>query len=344
MKHIIIGDTHYGEKNDSEKYNNQLNGMIDFSIDYAKKNKITSCIQAGDFFHNRHKINVSSLNYGIEGARKLSEQFGKENFHVLVGNHCIYHKDRLDVNSLKVIEPYATIIEKPTSLGNILLTPWLLTNEDWDNIVTESKNHDFLIAHLELNGFKMNDHYVMEHGMSHKELKGYDKVITGHYHSYQQQENVYYIGTPVPIGMSEANEDHGFFVLDDETGELEMIVYDKVKVVSINYLDVESLDDLDPENTSVRIEFPDDLDDEELISEIQDHLAEMNFNEVKVKYKGNKAKELLAVEVEDIEEVENIDLVVKNFMSSSIEIEGIDKATLIKYYDQAIEKDEEENK
>jgi hypothetical protein len=39
MKHIIIGDTHYGEKNDSEKYNNQLNGMIDFSIDYAKKIK-----------------------------------------------------------------------------------------------------------------------------------------------------------------------------------------------------------------------------------------------------------------------------------------------------------------
>lgn len=341
MKKILIGDIHFGERSNSEEFNSQILEMLEFACEYAEKNNIEECVQFGDYYHHRHQLNVSTLNYGILGAKILNKQFGKDKLWVLAGNHCIYHKDRLDVSSLEAISPYVTVVDQPTSIGNVYMTPWIIDDVMWDQVVNAGKKHDYLFAHLELNGFKMNDAYVMEHGASHKELRDYDMVFTGHYHSIQEKDNILYLGTPYPITMNEANEPHGFWVFDDETGDVEFVEYDGIKVVSINYTDIEDVEDYDPRHTTVRVEFPDDLDDESLIDEVSEYLREKNFFEVKTKFTGNKVKELMEADVGEVEEVENIDLVVKTFIGSSYEVEGVDKSTLLKYYDRAIEMGEE---
>jgi hypothetical protein len=219
----------------------------------------------------------------------------------------------------------------------MVFAPWIITEEQWDEVCDLGKNADYLFAHLELNGFLMNDHYRMEHGHSHKELKKYSRVFTGHYHSYQEKDNVVYTGTPIPMSMNEANRDMGVWVLDTDTGDYAMVMYDKVKMVSLSYEDIDDVKNYDPANTTIRIEFPDDLDDETKITDVSSILEDLNFSEVKIRYKGNKAKKLLDVEVDDIEEVENIDSVVKTFITDSTEIESIDKTILYDLYQQAIE-------
>lgn len=332
MKILIIGDAHFGEKGDSSKHNQQLLDFIDHVCE-KHADEVETVIQLGDWFHHRSKVATTTLNRGIEGAKKLSETFGKENVYVLTGNHDIALKHSLEESSLIAIDPYVTVVSKPLSLENCYLTPWIITQEEWDDVVNQGKNHDYLFAHLELSSFYMNDHYVMEHGKSGKELRDYKQVITGHYHSKQEQGNILYLGTPIPMSQNEANRDMGYMILDTDTGDMEFIVYDKVKVVSIPYDELEAtISTLDPENTSIRVVFPDDLEDETVITDVTEVLMEMNFSDVKTKYTGNKAQKLLSLDVEEVEEVENIDATVIHFIKNATLVEGIDTTTLESLY------------
>lgn len=336
-KVLLIGDLHFGERGDSEKFNQHILTFVDWAIELGKKESVDAVIQLGDWFHHRNKVQVHTLAYAIEGAKMLSEAFSKETVYVLAGNHDLFYLNRLDVSSCAVLRPYVTVIDEPTTiLGDCLATPWIASGEQWDRVVNESDNHRYLFAHLELNGFMVNDKYEMEHGFSHKELKGYEAVITGHYHSQQVKDNVLYVGTPYPITMNEANESHGVFILDTETGDLEFFEYEGVTVVSIPYTDLDKIDRYDPQTTSIRVEFPDDLDDESLIEDAKKLLLEKNFEEVKIKYRGAKAKQLIEADVSDVEHVENIDAAVLGFIENSSEVEGVDKDILKMLYTEAV--------
>lgn len=335
-KYIVIGDLHFGERGDSQKFNIQLLEMIDWVCEFKD---VDGVIQVGDWFHHRTKIKLDTLNYGINGAMALMDRFGKENVHVLVGNHDLHHLERLDVTSLSAIKEYVNVISSITPLeGNCLLVPWIVDGEMWDELVARSSDYDYCFGHFELNGFKVNDFYTMEHGFSPKGLKRFSQVFSGHYHSYQKKDNITYLGTPIPITQNESNESHGVFIFDTDSGDIDFHEYDKVKVVSISYKDIESIKDLDPYNTSVRIEFPDDLEDETAITDAQEWLQENNFTDCKIKYRGSKVKALLeGVDEDSITEVENIDQVVLKYISSASTVSGIDNSRLEKYYRKSIE-------
>lgn len=345
--YLCIGDLHFGEKGNSDKFNQQVLDFLRWCVDYANdpKNGIDFIVQFGDYFHTRHKIDVSTLNYGIRGAEILSE-FGSGNVFVLTGNHDLYYLDRLDVSSVRTLRELVTVVDTETVLddgdSSVLMTPWVANGEQWDSIVDKSTEIEYLFGHFELNGFKINDGYEMEHGYTPTALKHFKRVITGHYHSSQTKGNITYLGTPYPITMNEANEDHGVFVLNTKTDSLDFVQYDAIKVLSITldeYLDI--ADDLDPENTSIRIEFPDDFDDESLIDETREKLTQRGFGEVKIKYTSKKVSEVLSSVVE-VEEVENIDQSVVLSIKAMTDIPGIKKDKLNKFYNMAIEKGSEE--
>jgi DNA repair exonuclease SbcCD nuclease subunit len=339
MKVLIISDLHFGEKGDDPRYNEHLLTLLEDVSNYAIENNITTCVQLGDWFHNRNRVQVSTLAYAIKGAIILAENFHE--VYVLAGNHDLFYKDRLDTSSLAALDAYVTVVDKPTTAGNVLLCPWIVDGEMWDEVCDASKTHDYLLAHLELSGFKLNEAYVLEHGYSHKELKGYKRVISGHYHSKQEKDNITYCGTPIPITFNEANEEHGWWVLDTDTNSLEFVKYDRVKVISIPYDEIESISDYDPDTTTIRIEFPDDLDDETLVTDVNEYLKEKGFHDYKVKFKSSKTKEILNAVTDSVDCVENIDEVVKSFLSGSFSVDGIDKTLLTKYYDLAIKLSED---
>ena len=339
-KCLVIGDLHFGEKGNSEKFNKQLLDFLRWVVENFK-DEVDAVVQLGDFFHHRKKIQLDTLNYGIEGAKILGNAFGKENVFVLAGNHDLFYLNRLDVSSIEAISPYVTVVDECMPMGvyeNVLLCPWIATQEAWDDLIDLSEHYQFCLGHFELNGFYMNDAYKMEHGFSPLGLKKFDYVVSGHYHSFQEDKNITYLGTPLPITMSEANEAHGVGLFDTKTGELEFIEYDKVKVVSVPFDQLEDIiDDLDPENTTIRVEFPDDIEDETIISDVREVLESLKFSDTKVKYTGKKAQQILSSEVEDIGEIDNIDEAVLSFIKNSTEVSGVDKELLLNLYLEAKE-------
>lgn len=343
MKLLHIGDLHFGEKGNSTKFNNQVIEFLVWATKLAKDQGVDYIIQHGDYYHTRHKIDVSSLDYGLAGAEFLSEQFGKDKVIVLKGNHDLYYLERLDVSSVNALKQYVTVVEDQYELSDdVLIVPWVCSGEMWDDIVNKSDDYDYLLGHFELNGFKVNDGYAMEHGFSPNALKKYKRVITGHYHSKQTKGNVTYLGTPYPITMNEANEDHGVYILDTDTDEFEFHCYDRVKVLSVpvdEFLD--NIDSYDVENTSIRVEFPDDLDDESVIDEVRETLTTMGFTDAKVKYNGKKTKEILDAGGEEVEEVENIDQSVISSIKNSTDVSGVSRDKLETFYNMAIERGQE---
>lgn len=335
MKILIIGDIHYGEHGNSQKFNNQI---LDFKrwIVSEFSGKVDAVVQEGDFFDNRNKVDVSTLSYGIQGAKMLQQGFGKENVYVLAGNHDLYYLNRLDVSSLAAIDAYVTVVDEMRSLGsNVLLTPWIASDSHWDTLVDIHKDYEYVIGHFEFSAFKMNENYVMESGRSHKELGYATTIFSGHYHTKQENDNVIYTGTPYPITFSEANQAHGVFTLDTDTGEIEFIEYTGIKVISIPYDQLDRIQDVDVENTRVRLEFPSDLEDESIIGDMLNKLSEMGFEGSKSQYKGKKLEKLLenAVEVIDIEDIDsNIIRAIRD-----IDVDGINKEMLESLYNKTLE-------
>ena len=335
MKLLLIGDLHFGEKGNSRKHNQQTLDLIDWCIENYRGH-VDAVIQEGDYFHDRTKVQLETLEAGILGAKKLSTAFGKENVYVLAGNHDIFYLNRLDTTSLRAIEPYATLIAEPTVLEDdkTVLTPWIVDEDHWKDVCDAAEQYEYVIGHFELNGFDMGGGYVMEHGYSPKALKQYTRVISGHYHSPQQKGNVTYTGIPFPVTMSEANKEMGVWLFDTEANTLEMVQYDKVKVFTLTYEQYKSGDYELDENTTIRVEVPDDISDDDLKALESDF--EESASEFKIKYEGNKAKELVEADIQ-VTEVENIDdSVLNSFDQVNYKSDDIDPALLKKLYGKAM--------
>jgi DNA repair exonuclease SbcCD nuclease subunit len=175
----------------------------------------------------------------------------------------------------------------------------------------------------------------MEHGQSHKELKGVKKIITGHYHTAQEKDNVLYIGSPIPMDFNNANEmDHGFGILDTDTGEIEYVYYQNIAYISLSAADVldNDLSDLPP-TTSVRVVVDQELTDQQ-ISEIEMKLGALDVRDRKLVFKVNKVTEALR-EVTDIGDLLSVDQAVIAHLQQMTDIPSISKEVLIDLYNQA---------
>ena len=76
------------------------------------------------------------------------------------------------------------------------------------------------MGHLELKGFKVNHHVVMDHGsMDVDILNKFDKVYSGHFHTRSNNGTVYYLGNPYEIYWNDVNDNRGFHILDLDTLE-----------------------------------------------------------------------------------------------------------------------------
>lgn len=341
MKVIFTGDWHFGHANNSTIHNEHLMHFIRDMVDYANENSIGAIVQMGDWFDSRDKIDVRTLNYGIDAAKYIKETF-KGQFIVLAGNHDIYYKERTDVSSTKSLAPYCDFyVEDNTfiELGGVmtLVTPWIRDPEHWDQTVEDSKKADYMFAHHEFNGFAMNDWYIMENGHSHKAFKHMKRVMTGHYHGRQIKDNTIYPGSPFPFDFNDANDDErGFGVIDLTTNDVHFVDWGVVKIRSLSYDDFMEQKDTFDANTRIRVEMPDNATDEQL-EEVQSILDSANIGASKIKYTGSKLREIIEADVE-VTEVENIDeSVLKSFDNVNYASEDIDAELLKRLYKKAME-------
>ena len=224
MKILLITDQHFGVRNDNlhfvEHYKKFYSKIV---IPFLKASGIKEIINLGDTFDRRKYVNFMSL----EAAKEMWFDPVKElgcKMTALVGNHDIYYKNTLRINSPdELLGGYdIDVITEPTTCTfdgtDILLLPWIC-DENYDRTlrsISES-TAPVCMGHLELNGFEAHPGHVMDKGIDMNIFKKFTKVFSGHYHTKSNKNNCYYLGNPYQLYWNDYGQKRGFHVFDTET-------------------------------------------------------------------------------------------------------------------------------
>lgn len=211
MIFTLIGDTH--AKNDNlDKLD------IVFSI---AEGLAHPAIWLGDMLDTKSIVQSKCLNYYI---KKFSES--KLMHYVLVGNHD-YHNNECLAHSLEPLKQLENVIVVDKSYfinKNLLLVPYYHDLEAFKReALSQQDINTVLVAHQGITGFDYGNGYIAENETNSEELTGFKRVLTGHFHKYQQSNNITYIGTPFSHSFGESNQTKYMATYDTTTDELSLI-------------------------------------------------------------------------------------------------------------------------
>ena len=246
MKIAIISDTHLGARNDSQLF---LENFIEFFNDKffyeLEKRGIKTVIHAGDLLDRRKFINFNTLSKVREHIMEPMKKAGIK-MHCILGNHDTFYKNTNELNSLRELfaDKYDNFIlyEQPSTVNfdgmDIALLPWV-NSENYDEFIEfiNKTPAQWLVAHLELDGYEVLRGIKYDGGMNPKLFKRFEQVLTGHFHCKQTKGNIIYLGSPYQITFSDVNEPKGFWILDTDTRELEFVQNDQNLFHTLSYDD-----------------------------------------------------------------------------------------------------------
>ena len=244
MKIAILGDTHFGMRGDSIAFHNHYREFYTKTFfPYLVQNGITTIFQLGDLFDRRKYISFQSL---ALCRRYFFDQLVKHNIqcHTLLGNHDIFFKNTLEVNSpdllLRDYKDHVILYDKPTEWMDIDIIPWICKDNELEiaDFIKRSDKH-VCFGHFELAGFEMDRGNICHDGMDPSVLNKYDLVLSGHFHHKSNNGSIVYVGTPGEMTWSDYNDDRGFHILDTETRELTFVQNPDKMFYKIKYNDDE---------------------------------------------------------------------------------------------------------
>lgn len=255
MKIAVLGDTHFGVRNDSQHFHdNFAKFYTETFFPTLKARGIKEIIQTGDLFDRRKFINFQSLSRAREyffDALSKNDVFLK----TYLGNHDVYYKNTLEINSPSLLlTDYFTrveIIDSPTTMildGTwIDFFPWICASNDQETkeLIARSKSQ-ICFGHFELVGFEMDAGVPCMAGMSRDELKKYDMVVSGHFHHRSTDGHIFYVGSPYEMTWSDFDDPRGFHIFDTDTRSLEFIENPHKMFYKVAYDDTnETVDTID---------------------------------------------------------------------------------------------------
>jgi len=233
MKIALVTDQHFGIRGDSQIFlDYQKKFYNDIFFPYLEKHNITEVIDLGDTFDRRKYINFNTLAAVKEFYFRRLDALGV-NLHIIVGNHSTYFKNTNDVNSPDLLLgefKNISIYSKPKTLTfngvdkPFLLVPWINSEngEECMKSIKESKC-PILMGHFELGNVKLKGNFEFSNGISQKDLKKFEFVLSGHYHHKIDKGNFKYLGSPQEFDWGDHGAKRGFHVLDTDTWDIEFI-------------------------------------------------------------------------------------------------------------------------
>ena len=222
----VITDTHWSARKSSRHLHDYFELFYkNIFFPALEEHGVEMVIHMGDAFDNRKSIDF----WGLEWTRKVVlDPLKKYEVHMIVGNHDIFLRNSTEINSPSLLlrdYPNIKVYSSPTNtkVGGIDITfiPWICS-ENYDETVKVIKKSKSKIAmgHLELQGFRVNKHLVMEdHGTDPKMFDKFQKVFSGHYHTRSDNGKIFYLGNPYEMYWTDVNDTRGFHIFDTETLE-----------------------------------------------------------------------------------------------------------------------------
>jgi len=249
MKVCLLGDSHFGIRNDSKIFHAYMRRFYtEQFFPTLLERGITKIFQFGDLFDRRKYVNFYTLdqcrdyffdpmmNYEIEMV-------------TLLGNHDIFWREKLDVNSPSLLlERYDNIrvIQNPTNYMGIDIIPWICKDNEQSilDFIKQSTSR-ICFGHFELEGFEMMKGMESHGGMDRSILSKYEQVFSGHFHTKSNKDNIMYLGTPYELFWNDYKDPKGFFILDTDTLEIEFIQNNDPMFIKYYYDDSNAIN-IDP--------------------------------------------------------------------------------------------------
>lgn len=258
MKFAVLGDTHFGCRNDSQAFHDNFAKFYGETFFPMITNMgIRDIIQTGDLFDRRKFINFQSLQRSRDYFfRHLYDQ----NMHMTtyLGNHDVYFKNTLEINSPRLLlsdyKCFIDIIDKPTTItmGDMAIDvfPWICADNEaaTRDMIAQSRSQ-MAFGHFEFTGFEMDAGNPCLIGMDRDLFKKYEMVVSGHFHHRSSDGHVFYVGSPYEMTWADFDDPRGFHVFDTETRSMEFFENPHKMFYKIEYDDtnetIESIDNKD---------------------------------------------------------------------------------------------------
>lgn len=221
----MLGDLHFGTRNNSMVWKDDMIDFVDKFIDNLPKHGFNAetdiLMLPGDIFHSREFLNVMIGNAAMAVFKRLTSVF-KRGVYVILGNHDVYMKNNTEVHTLKFFEnSYSNfyVFTKPEVLEingkhRFLMLPWNDNGEELANSINENRDCEYLFCHMDINGFKYNKSIRVEKGVLREDLLSFKKVYAGHLHHRQASGNVLYLGTPYQLDSGDMGTERGYYLLN----------------------------------------------------------------------------------------------------------------------------------
>ena len=229
MKVAILNDTHCGVRNSSDVFiDNAEKFYSDVFFPYLLENDIRHIIHLGDYYDNRKFINFRALNRNRTHFLKQLREHGIT-MDIIRGNHDTYYKNTGELNSLKeLLGHYMNeihIIHEPTVMQygslKIGMVPWIDDeNQKQSMDFLANAKCDWIGGHFDIQGYEMMKGMKCEHGLDRKIFSRFERVLSGHFHTKSEQDNIIYLGSQMEFFWNDAHDPKFFHILDTETREL----------------------------------------------------------------------------------------------------------------------------
>ena len=226
MRIGLVTDTHWSARKSSRHLHDYFELFYkNIFFPTLEEHGVEIVIHTGDAFDNRKSIDF----WGLDWTRRVVlEPLRKYEVHMIVGNHDIFLRNSTEINAPELLlkdYPNIKTYSSPTNtkVGGIDMTfiPWICS-ENYDETLKVIKKSKAKIAmgHLELQGFRVNKHLIMEeHGMDPNIFAKFQKVFSGHYHTRSDNGRIFYLGNPYEMYWTDVNDTRGFHIFDTETFE-----------------------------------------------------------------------------------------------------------------------------
>ena len=226
MKIGVISDTHWTARKSSRHLHDYFELFYkNIFFPALEEQGVEIVVHMGDAFDNRKSIDF----WGLDWTRRVVlEPLRKYEVHMIVGNHDIFLRNSTEINAPELLlkdYPNIKTYSSPTNtkVGGIDMTfiPWICS-ENYDETLKVIKKSKAKIAmgHLELQGFRVNKHLIMEeHGLDPNIFTKFQKVFSGHYHTRSDNGRIFYLGNPYEMYWTDVNDTRGFHIFDTETFE-----------------------------------------------------------------------------------------------------------------------------
>lgn len=259
-KVLVMGDTHWGVRNDSPIFLDYFKKSVDeFLLPYIEDNNIKHIIHLGDLVDRRKYVNI------LTSHRLRTDFLGPLNslgakIHIIAGNHDEYYKGTYLVNAFDELlgERYENIkyYTTPETINidgtDIFLLPWITPDAEQEALeLIKVTPASICMAHLELEGFEFYRGQVSDHGWNHRVFQKFSAVYSGHYHHRSSRDNIHYVGAFSEHIWSDYDDPRGFSVFDMKSLAMDfcrnpfrvfhMVSYDDVKNKDI----IEQIQDTD---------------------------------------------------------------------------------------------------